>query len=44
MEHFVGNAGGEYPGHSDHYYVEEEAFATGVAFYAQAAYDFLMEE
>lgn len=37
-------AGGEYPGHSDHYYVEEEAFATGVAFYAQAAYDFLMEE
>ena len=24
--------------------VEEEAFATGVAFYAQAAYDFLTEE
>ena len=23
---------------------EEEAFATGVAFYAQAAYDFLTEE
>ena len=37
-------AGGEYPGHSDHYYVDETAFATGVAFYAQAAYDFLTEE
>lgn len=36
-------AGGTYPGHSDHYWIEEEAFETGVAFYAQAAYDFLTE-
>ena len=36
-------AGGTFPGHSDHYFVEEEAFKTGVAFYAQAALDFLAE-
>lgn len=34
-------AGGTYPGHSDHYFVEEDAFEVGVAFYAQAAVDFL---
>lgn len=36
-------AGGTYPGHSDHYYVEEDAFEVGTAFYAQAALDFLAE-
>ena len=36
-------AGGTFPGHSDHYFVEEEAFKTGGAFYAQAALDFLAE-
>ncbi len=36
-------AGGTYPGHSDHYFIEEEAFETGVAFYVQAALDFLAE-
>ena len=37
-------ADGDYPGHSDHYVVNEDAFEVGVAFYAQAAFDFLTEE
>jgi len=35
--------GGEYPGHSDHFFVEEEAFEVGVALYAQVALDFLAQ-
>lgn len=33
--------GGSYPQHSDHFVIEEEAFPTGVALYAQVAVDFL---
>lgn len=34
-------AGGEYPSHSDHFFVEEQALATGTAFYAQVALEAL---
>ena len=33
--------GGEWPGHSDHYEIDEEALEIGVAFYAQVAVDAL---
>lgn len=33
--------GGEYPSHSDHFFVEEQALATGTAFYAQVALEAL---
>lgn len=33
--------GGNYPQHSDHFVIEEDAFPTGVALYAQVAADFL---
>lgn len=33
--------GGTYPQHSDHFVIEEDAFPTGVALYAQVAVDFL---
>jgi amidohydrolase len=37
---FVG-AGGDYPHHSDYFYLEESAFPTGAALYAQVAVDYL---
>ncbi len=37
---FLGG-GGEHPQHSDYFQIDEEAFKTGVAWYVQAAYDFL---
>ena len=33
--------GGQWPGHSDHYEADEDAFETGVAFYVQVALDAL---
>lgn len=33
--------GGEYPSHSDHFFVVEQALATGTAFYAQVALEAL---
>ncbi len=33
--------GGNWPGHSDHYEVDESSFETGVAFHVQVALDFL---
>ena len=36
-------ADGTYPGHSDHFFVNEDAFEVGTAFYTQAALDFLAE-
>ncbi len=36
-------AGGEHPQHSDYFFVDEEAFKSGTAFYIQAAYDYLSE-
>ena len=35
--------GGTYPQHSDHFVIEEGAFPTGVALYAQVAADFLAQ-
>ena len=37
-------ADGEFPGHSDYFWVNEDAFEVGTAFYAQSAFDFLTEE
>ncbi len=33
--------GGEYPQHSDHFFIEEDALKTGTALYAQMAVDYL---
>lgn len=34
-------AGGDYPHHSDYFYLDEKAFPTGAALYAQVAVDYL---
>lgn len=36
--------GGDYPWHSDHFIVDEDALRTGVALYAQTALDFLSSD
>lgn len=36
--------GGEYPHHSDYFFIDEASFVTGAALHAQVAYDFLNGE